>query len=164
MNKKKIQIDSPHAPDADVTDSERSKSQDADLETVVTAIINQEELNNELQKELKRFLIPKLRSASYRWKFRSQAIKDARVSRGLYKCAICGNSELKNGDFKVDHIDPVVPLSGWDGLNWTVYIQRMFCDSKGFQILCTLCHDIKTDFEVQMRKLNREKKKKLDNE
>lgn len=122
--------------------------------------ISQEELNDELQKELKRFLIPKLRSASYRWKFRSQAIKDARKSRGIYECAIC-KCELKNGEFKADHIEPVVPLQGWDGLDWTTYITRMFVGSKGFQILCDMCHTIKSDAEVQIRKMHRDKKKAL---
>lgn len=95
------------APSAEVTDSERHQSQEGDLQAA-NAGIDQEELKNELQKELKRFLIPKLRSASYRWKFRSDAIKAARKARGIYTCNICKN-DMKNGEFVADHKSPVVP-------------------------------------------------------
>lgn len=134
-------------------DEYREKEQKQDVENLK----DKEELN-ELQKELKRFLIPKLRSASYRWKFRSDAIKKARIARGLYQCATCP-AQLKNGEFKVDHIEPVVPVQGWDGLDWTTYINRMFCKAEGFQIICDTCHTIKSDTEVQLRKMYREKKK-----
>jgi len=147
-----------HAQTAEVTDSERQQSQDGDLQAV-NAGIDQEELKNELQKELKRFLIPKLRSASYRWKFRSDAIKAARKSRGIYTCNIC-KTDMKNGEFVADHKEPVVPFEGWDGRDWTSYINRMFVGQDGFQIICKSCHDIKTDSEVQIRKMYREKKKK----
>lgn len=142
---------------ATVTKSERQKSQadDSNHANVATEAV---ELND-LQKELKRFLIPKLRSASYRWKFRSEAIKNARVARGFYKCAICKTETLKNGQYVLDHINPVVPLTGWDGLDWTQYITRMFVSAEEFQVICHPCHDTKSDFEVQMRKINREKKK-----
>lgn len=131
------------------------------MNVAITATINQESLNKELEKELKRFLIPKLRSASYRWKYRSEAIKAARVSRGLYRCALCDSKDLKKGDFAVDHTFPVVDLSGWDG-NWHTYITRMFVYTTSWQILCHPCHDIKTDMETQIRKIRREAKKKLD--
>jgi hypothetical protein len=117
-------------------------------------------LDDELQKELRRFLIPKLRTASYRWHYRSEAIKAARVERGLYKCAMC-HGLFKNGEYFVDHKDPVVPLDGWDGKDWSMYITRMFCNTEGFQILCDPCHTVKTDTEVQLRKIRREAKKKL---
>lgn len=133
-------------------DEHREKEQEFDLNEVKSIT------DDELQKELKRFLIPKLRSASYRWAERSKAIKNARVSRGLYRCAACG-CDMKNGEFIVDHLEPVVPLSGWDGKDWTTYITRMFCAAENFQIICKVCSTIKTDFEVQMRKLNRQKKK-----
>jgi hypothetical protein len=124
----------------------------------VIAASDPEELKNELQKELKRFLVPKLRSASYRWKFRSDAIKAARKSRGIYECNIC-HCEMKNGEFLADHKEPVVPFDGWDGKDWTTYINRMFVGAEGFQIICKMCHDIKTDSEIQIRKMYRQRKK-----
>lgn len=135
-------------------DDNREKDQELDVQEV------KELTDDELQKELKRFLIPKLRSASYRWKFRSQAIKNARVERGRYRCAQCGNSGLKNGEYAIDHVESVVPLDGWSG-SWDVYIQRMFCKTEGFQLLCFSCHELKTNLEVQLRKIRREAKKKL---
>lgn len=129
------------------------------MNVAITATINQDVSNKELEKELKRFLIPKIRSASYRWKYRSDAIKKARVDRGLYKCAQCGDSNLKKGDYLLDHVEPVVSLDGWDG-NWDTYIKRMFVGTEGFQVLCHPCHSIKTDLEVQIRKIRREEKKK----
>ena len=141
-----------------IPDSERSSSQEGDLKTALSASTNPNELSDELQKELKRFLIPKLRSASYRWKFRSQAIKDARKERGIYECAMC-KGEFRNGEFILDHVHPVVPLEGWDGRDWTQYINRMFCGTEGFQVLCKSCSTIKTNFETEMRKINRAKKK-----
>lgn len=156
--RKKKSIDQENALAADETGSKRLSSQTDDFLAVTSATTDPEELNDERLKELKRFLIPKLRSASYRWKFRSDAIKAARKSRGIYECAQC-KTELKNGEFKADHIIPVVPLEGWDGLDWTIYINRMFVRPEGFQILCEQCHTIKSDTEVQLRKMHREKKK-----
>lgn len=138
----------------ELNDDSRESDQELDVEVV------KELTDDELQKELKRFLIPKLRSASYRWKFRSQAIKDARIARGLYECAIC-KTHMKNGEFKADHVEPVVALEGWESGDWTTYIKRMFVGPSGFQIICDTCHTIKSDTEVQIRKLHREKKKKL---
>lgn len=128
-----------------------------------SAVTDQDVLNDEVQKELRRFLIPKLRSASYRWRYRSEAIKAARVERGRYKCAQCGNLELKNGEYILDHVNPVVSLDGWNGKDWTTYINRMFCGTEGFQVLCRPCSEIKTSMEVQLRKIRREAKKKLTN-
>lgn len=133
-------------------DEHREAEQALDLKEVSSIT------DDELRKELKRFLIPKIRSASYRWSERSQAIKNARVERGRYKCAVCGNRELKNGEFVMDHISPVVPFEGWDG-NWHTYINRMFVKAEQFQALCHNCHDLKTETEVQIRKMYRQKKK-----
>ena len=48
-----------------------------------------------------------LRSASFRWKPRGEALKAARVERGKYKCASC--EELFGPkEIILDHIDPVV--------------------------------------------------------
>lgn len=140
--------------DLSEADENREKEQALDVE------ILKEVTDDELRKELKRFLIPKLRSASYRWKFRSDAIKAARIRRGIYECALC-KCEMKNGEFKVDHIIPVVALDGWDG-NWDTYVNRMFVKAEQFQVICDICHTIKSDTEVQLRKLNRERKKLVD--
>lgn len=66
---------------------------------------------------------------------------------------------MKNGEFVADHTEPVIPLEGWDGLDWTMYITRMFVNTDKFQILCRGCHELKTDTETQIRKMYRQKKK-----
>jgi hypothetical protein len=46
----------------------------------------------------------------------------------------------------VDHIDPVVdPHTGF--VDWNTYIERMFCELTGFQVLCFDCHSKKTSIE-----------------
>ena len=61
-------------------------------------------------------------------------------------------------DVLMDHINPVIPLEGWDDFDG--YIDRMFCDESGFQCLCKDCHDAKTREEKEIRMKFR--KKKLD--
>lgn len=107
---------------------------------------------------LKTFISGTLRRASYRWPPRNDAIKAARVERGLYKCANCGG-HFKTGQFQVDHKVPVVSIS--DGFtNFDNYIYRMFPQADGWQILCTTCHDIKTKIEDALREKNKENRKK----
>lgn len=107
---------------------------------------------------MKKFLIAILRRASYKWPPRNEALKAARVGRGLYKCNHCGET-FGRKEIKIDHIDPVVdPLKGFE--TWDEYINRMFCQKEGFQILCEKDHNDKSSVEKQIRK--EIKKKKLD--
>lgn len=90
-----------------------------------------------------------LRRASFHWKPRSEAMKNARVERGRYKCASC--EELFGPkEIILDHIEPVVdPKEGFVGFDR--YIERLFCDVEGFQTLCYACSDAKTMIEDSMR-------------
>lgn len=110
------------------------------------------------RKNLKKFLIPVLRRATYRWQARSEALKDSRKDRNQYECASC-KELFKNNEVALDHILPVVdPKLGFT--NWDDYIDRMFPEKEGFQVLCSSCHDIKTELEDEMRKhFNKERKK-----
>jgi ribosomal protein L37AE/L43A len=95
------------------------------------------------------FVTSTLRRASYRWPPRNEAVKLARVDRGLYKCAHCGG-QFKNGQFQVDHKVAVVSVtSGWTDYN--DFIERLLCEVDGWQVLCTTCHDIKTYIEDSLR-------------
>lgn len=118
--------------------------------------------------KLKSFVINTLRRASFRWKPRGESKKRYKVKVGEYstgrakygyKCAAC-EGIYKSGEIKMDHIDPAVPLDGWQGFD--VFIERLFCDEDGFQALCPGCHDEKTGIEREERKTNRELKKRLD--
>lgn len=107
---------------------------------------------------LKRFLISILRRATYRWPPRSEALKEGRKERNAYECAMCKDI-YKNNEIVLDHIKPVVdPKLGFT--TWDDYINRMFPEKEGFQVLCSDCHDIKTDLEDEMRKhFHKERKK-----
>lgn len=97
---------------------------------------------------LKSFIISTLRRASFRWPKRNDAMKLARISRGLYLCAGCKKPH-RNKEIRIDHIEPVVGMKGFIG--WDSYIERMFCDVTGFQILCLQCHATKTELENKKR-------------
>ena len=68
---------------------------------------------------------------------------------GRYRCASC--SELFRGsDVHVDHIEPCGSLKTFDDLPG--FVERMFCEVEGFQILCKPCHQDKTNAERAARK------------
>lgn len=104
----------------------------------------------ERKKLIKKLVIMALRRVSFTWKGRADAIKAARVGRGLYQCNLC-KAIVKNKEFRVDHCYPVVdPEKGFT--TWDDYIDRMFCESSKFQIICQACHDVKTAEEQAKRK------------
>jgi 5-methylcytosine-specific restriction endonuclease McrA len=105
---------------------------------------------------VKAFIIATLRRASYRWRGRSEAVKLARRDRGLYECASCKNL-FRNKEYCVDHISPIVPVTGFD--SWDGFIERLFCEADGFQILCYPCHDLKSSNENIVRKIKRKSSK-----
>lgn len=97
----------------------------------------------------KNWIISTLRRASYRYAPRNEAQRLARVDRGLYKCAMC-EEIFHQKETVIDHIEPVVHLkNGWT--NWDDFVNRLFCNVEGFQILCHGCHDIKTSQEDSIR-------------
>jgi 5-methylcytosine-specific restriction endonuclease McrA len=106
------------------------------------------------------FIISALRAASRRWPVKWAVLKDAAVGKQKnistgklaehYKCASCGNI-FPAKEVVVDHIDPVVdPKKGF--VSWDDYIERMFCEAEGLQVLCKPCHKVKTDEERKSRK------------
>lgn len=98
---------------------------------------------------LKTWLIPKLRRLSYMWPPRNEAKKLARVERGKYKCAKCNNI-FGPKEVVLDHINPVVPVTGFEDLG--AFVESLFCEAKDFQVLCIKDHDIKTEMENKIRK------------
>ena len=56
-----------------------------------------------------------------------------------YKCEFCGKLYLRE-DVQVDHIVEVGQFDDWS--NW---IERLFCLSDNFQVLCRRCHLGKTN-------------------
>lgn len=105
------------------------------------------------------FVKSSLRSASVRWPPKYECLNSAFVGKQIcnvsgrlgkhYRCAGC------NGDYaarfvQVDHIDPVIPLTGF--VSWDDVINRMFCEKENLQVLCKTCHDAKTSEERLLAK------------
>ncbi|MGL5078376.1 MAG: HNH endonuclease [Waterburya sp.] len=107
--------------------------------------------NDNKKVNLKTWLVPKLRRASYMWPARKKVLDAARIERGRYRCAHC-NLIFGPKEISLDHINPVVPTNGWD--NWDGYITRLYCEPEGLQVLCDPCHDKKTKTEEKERKDN----------
>lgn len=102
----------------------------------------------------KSFIISLLRQGTRRWAPITEVQKEARVSRGLYECAMCKQHvppTIKEGRAKkqnifVDHIRPVVdPNEGFT--TWDDFIENMFCEVDNLQVLCKECHDMKSSEE-----------------
>ena len=108
------------------------------------------------------FIISALRGAHGKWGVKHDVKKASWVERGKYKCAACkkiGPATLpalegrkrKRNNAAVDHIDPVVkPEVGF--VDWNTYIDRMFLEASGYQVLCYKCHAEKTAAERKRRK------------
>ncbi len=89
-----------------------------------------------------------LRRLNYRWPPRYEAVKKARVDRGIYMCKGYKRRahRIKTKEMQLDHIIPVIdPKTGHT--SWDKYINRLFCESNNFQILCLSCHKKKTKEE-----------------
>lgn len=102
-----------------------------------------------------------LRQKSRWWKPSAEAKK---ASRRFYKgpnkrqkwefqCAKC-KKWYKDKEVAVDHIIPAGALKSSDDLKG--FVDRLFCEIDGFQILCGTCHNTKTKKEnSDRRKINK---------
>ena len=103
----------------------------------------------------KSFIVSSLRRTSARWGPKSVAKRSARHFEKLHNpsgrlvfhsvCAGC-KEVVPETTSSVDHIEPVIdPEKGFT--TWDSYVERMFCEVEGFQVLCSDCHSIKTKKE-----------------
>jgi 5-methylcytosine-specific restriction endonuclease McrA len=125
----------------------------------------------------KNWIVKVLRDISYKRPEYKEAKDKMRIDVGTYRCEICqclmyeGTSDKRFNEFRLkyselkrqkpqlDHKDPVVDISkGWEGFD--LYIERLFCDTEGLQVLCKECHDIKSAKEAGDRAETRKGKKK----
>ena len=76
------------------------------------------------------------------------------------------NAKIIKGKVHIDHIIPVIPIGGFKGTewNWNEFMNNLFCEETNLQVLCEECHKEKNMYENELRKVVRNKKKKLDNE
>lgn len=112
-----------------------------------------------------------LRQGTRKWGPIQQCLKDARIRRGFYLCACCGEevtatimTTLKNGKTKrvknaiVDHKDPIInPYTGFT--TWSECIERMFCELENLQCVCHTCHQVKCAEEAAITKERKAKEK-----
>ena len=122
--------------------------------------------NTQTEAAFRSMIVSGLRKASMYWKPKRKAVINARHGflvnplthreNNAGKCESCNNRFLEK-ELKADHINPVVPVEGFEGdtflgINWTEYIRRMFVEVHGYQVLCKECHDKKTKEERLLRK------------
>lgn len=117
---------------------------------------------DEIVKLRNSFVRKKLRKASLQWPLRNEAVKKARKQRGKYECAGCG-CLFDRKKLHLDHIDPVVSLKGEakqesGEYDWNQYVSRLLCKTDNFQLLCELCHEIKTVVEHGIRVRSKRKR------
>lgn len=108
----------------------------------------------------RQFICSALRKA--RWPVKFKSLNKAFVGKKVnpatkrmckaYRCAGCGGHFI-NAAVAVDHIEPVVSVTGF--VDWNTYIERLFVEGDGFQVLCKECHKAKTDEENEKRKENK---------
>lgn len=90
---------------------------------------------------------------------RQKAILEARIP-GTQKpfqhvCAECGE-RVTLGELRVDHIEPMVPVTGF--VSWDDTIGNLFCSADNLQVLCKPCHDVKSAHEREERKVNKKRR------
>ena len=79
------------------------------------------------------------------------------------KWVVCQECKQPTAKYQaeVDHVLPIIPVDQTlEHMSWDTVINRIWCDEKNLQVLCPLCHDVKTKAE---RKLRTEYKRKLKN-
>lgn len=114
--------------------------------------------DDELAKYRHAFVKATLRKASYRWPWRNRAIQQAKgTGLGWYRCRFCNNF-VHTSEKKLDHVVPVVdPVAGHEG--WDKYSDRLLVHTRGWQVLCTVCHNGKTASERELRQAHNSKRK-----
>lgn len=107
----------------------------------------------------KAFIIAVLRQGTRRYPPKYETLNDAKTDKKInpktkrlaqhFRCALC-MCEFPQKDVQVDHVKPVVdPKKGF--VDWNTYIERLFCDKKNMQVLCSGCHSAKTKQEKEKR-------------
>lgn len=62
---------------------------------------------------------------------------------------------------QVDHVAPIVPLeTTLEEMSWDTVVDRMWCEEKGLQGICKICHSRKTKAENKQRRQIRKQNKK----
>ena len=103
------------------------------------------------------FIRSALRNAYSRYPPKFQAKEAARRKKKAgkrfeYQCAVC-NKWFPNSETEVDHIEPAGSLRSYDDL--PAFVEKLFCEPDGLQVVCKVCHQRKTNDENAKRKAAR---------
>lgn len=80
---------------------------------------------------------------------RGEALKKARISKGIYLCSTCKRL-YKNGEIEVDHVHPIIKHNEtFLDLSIGELIKRYFFSE--LQVLCKSCHKEKTSIERKQK-------------
>lgn len=98
------------------------------------------------------FIRSGLRRMSSRWPVKYQVMEEARRpyrgpdkrTKWEYQCNHC-KQWFKTKDVAVDHIVPCGSLKTFDDL--PRFVETLFCEKENLQVLCSGCHNIKTQEE-----------------
>lgn len=93
------------------------------------------------------------------WSPEKRAARErANVGKDMYVCAGCALVFTRK-ETAVDHVEPVIaPELGF--VDWNTFIERLFCQETGLQILCkATCHKKKTLVENGIRPVARRARK-----
>lgn len=102
--------------------------------------------------EKTKWLMHEIRRLHSKWKPRKNVKVNARISRGKYKCLKC-EGIYGPREIDLDHIEPVISVE--EGfIDWNTYINRLFVDEEGYQVLCKSCHKQKTHEEENKKRWN----------
>jgi 5-methylcytosine-specific restriction endonuclease McrA len=94
---------------------------------------------------LQAYIMSGLRRTWSRSPPRIKVLKAAKVAYGTYTCKHCKKPHRRK-DIQVDHIVPVGTF-----IDYNTYIERLFVGPEGLQVLCTNCHQLKTNAEATIR-------------
>ncbi len=98
------------------------------------------------------FIRSALRAAFMKYPVKSHVKANAKEMTddgARWRCAHCDGLFLSM-DTEVDHIVPCGGLKKYEDLPG--FVERMFCEADGFQVLCKPCHKIKTKKDADKRR------------
>lgn len=108
------------------------------------------------------FITSVIRRGFTRWPAKFEVLNNAKKGKKIndktgrlaehYECNVC-HQEFTNKDVEVDHITPVVSVSGWH--SWDNFIDSLFCSISNLQVICKTCHKQKSKIENEERKKNK---------
>ena len=111
------------------------------------------------------FIKAALRGKSRFWKPAQDALKASKRWYNQYECNMCHIvwpsklpplpwSKKRRTNNVIDHIEEIVSVdTGFT--TWDSFIQNLFCEQDGFQILCYLCNKKKTSENNLIRRSNK---------